>query len=161
MVNIDFSAPAGPITGKILDSSRRGILCEIPKEAFTAGIPKEGEALDLSMNGRTTPGEIRHIVEVADSLGRKMYRIGVETGISRIPAHRIVYKSDRWREIWNGTAPKLLGTGSCSSPCGGICGQVRKEDYGLLHLNGTDKPCTAVVIPPAFGKKKKPWLPWP
>ncbi|MDT8297224.1 MAG: PilZ domain-containing protein [Spirochaetaceae bacterium] len=159
MVKIDFSAPAGPVTGKILDSSRRGVLCEIPKEAFTAGIPKEGEALDLSMEGRTTPGEIRHIVEVADSLGRKMYRIGVETGISRIPAHRIVYKSDQWREIWNGPSNALGEMALVRPRVVEYTERSGRKITGLLHLNGTDKPCTAVVIPPAFGKKKEALAP--
>ncbi len=143
------------VRARILDSSRRGVLCEVDPAAFSGRIPGPGSILELISDEESVPGELRHIIRTVDANGAEIYRLGIETGIRRRPAETEIYNTERWANAWE--APeRSLGDKDLVRP--------RPVEYsdaagrriaGLLHLNAPGKKCTAVVIPPAFGKKKE------
>ena len=157
--HIELTLPSGRVSGRIIDSSRRGVLCEIPVNYFAGTRPAAGSAVEVSFNNKTIPGEIRHVVEEQNNEGITVFRIGLETGIRRCKPESTVYKSEDWKNSWKGK-PFSLGSPSLVHP--------RKVSYtnskgqkiaAFLHIINTEEPCTAVVIPPAFGKKKEAMAP--
>ncbi|RKX97666.1 MAG: hypothetical protein DRZ90_05505, partial [Spirochaetes bacterium] len=152
---IELTSSTEKVFGRMMDSSRRGILCEIPRESFLGNPLNTGQSLDISINGKTIPGEIRHIVEERSNEGRSVFRIGLETGIRRREPESTVYNTETWRKMWNGPQ-KTLGDSSLVHPRSiYYTNHEGRKIAALLHIIDPDKPCIAVVIPPAFGKKKE------
>jgi len=156
---IELAMASLKVTGRVVDSSRRGILCEIPVELFPDLSPVPGQALNISINGKTVPGEIRHVVKYPDTGKNKVYRIGLETGIVRKKPTEIIFDEETWEKTWNGPgyplkSPELIRPKSISYTDGN-----GRKITALLHILDTERPCTAVVIPPAFGKKKEALAP--
>lgn len=156
---IELAASSLKVSGRIIDSSRRGVLCEIPTELFQEYTPVAGQSMDISVNGITTPGEIRHIVENRNKKGNTVLRIGLETGIIRKKPYTTIYNEKNWKDTWNGpeyplnnphlARPRVISYTDCNE----------RKIVALLHILDPNKPCTAVIIPPAFGKKKEALAP--
>jgi ubiquinone/menaquinone biosynthesis C-methylase UbiE len=158
-IKLAFSSLENPITGRLMDSSRRGILCEIPGSAFSSGIPAAGESLDISIDGKSIPGEVRHIFEDQDNDGNPIYRIGLETGIRRREPETTIYNDETWKNAWDGPQRALKESRHVRPRTVSYTDHEGREIVALLHLLNPDEPCTAVVIPPAFGKKKEALAP--
>jgi len=156
---IELAMSSLKVSGRVIDSSRRGILCEIPVELFSDHSPLPGQALNISVNGNTVPGEIRHIVEYPDNNGNNVYRIGLETGIVRKKPAELIYDEKTWEKTWNGPGYPLISPELIRPKSISYTDQNGRKIVALLHILDTGKPCTAVVIPPAFGKKKEALAP--
>ncbi len=147
------------ISGRVIDSSRRGILCEVSAQIFIDGPPAAGQAIEVTMNGKSIPGEIRHIDRDSDDEGHAVYRIGLETGIQRQDPELIIYNDDTWSSSWNGPQ-RPLGDPSMVRPRSvSYTDHKGRKIAAHLHILNPEKPCIAVVIPPAFGKKKEALAP--
>ncbi len=156
---IELAVSSMKVTGKVMDSSRRGVLCEIPMESFRDSAPIAGQALDISIDSKTIPGEIRHIVESRDEKDNKVYRIGLETGIIRKEPTAIIYDDKTWEDTWNGPEYPLNNHHLVRPRSISYTDANGRKIVALLHILDSDKPCTAIVIPPAFGKKKEALAP--
>lgn len=145
------------LNATVLESSRRGLLCEM--DAGDLEDPEKlvtGSPVDLIREKSLTLAcEIRHVDRRTGILGNAIYRIGLETGIRRKEPKRTTYSESEWESAWKGEQ-RALGRNELIRP--------RIVDYedgrgrgirALLHILRTDRPCTAVIIPPAFGKKKE------
>ncbi len=152
---IELSVSSMTVTGKVMDSSRRGVLCEIPMESFRDSVPITGQALDISISNKTIPGEIRHIVEGRDEKNKKVYHIGLETGIIRKEPEAIIYDEKTWEDTWCGPEYPLKNPHLVRPKSISYKDSNGRKIVALLHIMDSDKPCTAIVIPPAFGKKKE------
>lgn len=158
-IELTFSSPEDAVSGQVIDSSRRGILCIIPEKAFGDDSPAAGQSLDISLNGRSIPGEVRHIVQDLDDTGNSVYRIGLETGISRCSPETTIYDEKNWDNSWNGPQ-RALGESSLVRPrTVSYLDHEGRQISALLHIIDAEKPCTAILIPPAFGKKKEALAP--
>jgi len=147
------------VSGTVIDSSRRGILCEIPLESFTDHTPTAGQALNITFDGKTVPGEIRHIVEDRDGKNKRVYRLGLETGIERKEPVSTIYDELTWRSTWSGPQYALKDAELIRPKSVSYTDQNGRKIVALLHILDSKKPCIAVIIPPAFGKKKEALAP--
>lgn len=158
-IELTFSSPEDAVSGKVIDSSRRGILCIIPENAFAEVLPEAGQSLDISLSGRSIPAEVRHIVRDVDDAGKSVYRIGLETGIRRCIPETTTYDEKSWDDSWNGTQRALGDTSLIRPRTVSYTDHEGRLISALLHIIDPGKPCTAVLIPPAFGKKKETLAP--
>ena len=156
---IELVLSSEKVSGRVMDSSRRGILCEIPVTSFSERPPAAGQSLDISISGRIIPGEIRHIVEQRNDKGVLVFRIGLETGITRKDPISIIYDDKTWENTWNGPEYALKDSALIRPRSVSYTDRNGRKIVALLHILDTEKPCTAVVIPPAFGKKKEALAP--
>jgi len=156
---IELSLPSEKVSGRVMDSSRRGILCEIPISALSGQMPSAGQTLDIAVNGKTIPGEIRHIVEERSSEGLMVFRIGLETGIRRRTPESSIYNTDIWKESWKGPQYSLKDPSLIHPVSISYTDHKDRKISALLHIIKPEEPCIAVIIPPAFGKKKEALAP--
>ncbi len=158
-IELSLSSRSRKVTGQVIDSSRRGILCEIPVTSFNGHPPNAGKPLDILINGKTIPGEIRHIIKDRSEEGHMVYRMGLETGIRRLTPESTIYSTDAWNKAWNGPQysfnnPNLVHPVNVS-----YTDFNNRRISALLHIINPEEPCVAIVIPPAFGKKKEALAP--
>ncbi len=159
LIGLAFSFPGNSVSGRVIDSSRRGILCEIPQETFSGRPPTAGQPLEISLSGKSIPGEVRHIVDGFDEDGNAVYRIGLETGIRRRAPELKVYDTETWSKSWNGPQWSLADPALTRPRNVSYTDHEGRKIAALLHITNPDEPCTVVVIPPAFGKKKEALAP--
>jgi len=159
MGNIELELSTETVSGRVIDSSRRGLLCEIPVYSFNENPPIAGQSLNITINGKNTPGEVRHIVEDTSNNGKPIFRIGLETGITRKEPISIIYDEETWEKTWNGPGYPLNNPALVHPRSFSYTERNGRKIVALLHILDSEKPCTVIVIPPAFGKKKEALAP--
>ena len=90
-----------------------------------------------------------------DKNGRTIFRLGVETGITRREPLLTVYDRETWELSWHGPRVALNNENQLRARRSSIKTGSDRRIAGLLHITQLDSPCIAVVIPPAFGKKER------
>lgn len=141
----------------ILESSRRGLLCEfqVGESPETPNLKIGKTVILLREAEKRIPCEIRHIDEIRTETGETVTRIGLETDIQRGDLNLQAYSEEDWERAWNGRQRPLEDTELVRPRIVNYDDGRGRNIVALLHLLRPDEPCTAVIIPPAFGKKKE------
>ncbi|HUX14428.1 MAG TPA: PilZ domain-containing protein [Spirochaetia bacterium] len=154
------------LTGRILDISRRGFLCDVrcPVETATglrAGLHvayEADESLALGMRG-----EIRHARTLSDASESSdvtvVVRIGIEADIARVDCRHMVYTQTDWERAKQQRAEPTDRAVPLENKIVRIRNRSGQDIVAILTANRWHAPATVFVAPPAFGKKKETLAP--
>ncbi|MBN1837233.1 MAG: PilZ domain-containing protein [Spirochaetales bacterium] len=147
------------ITGRLIDTSQRGFLCEVEDAGRLRPRLRRGQRLSYTVQetvALASEGIVRHVRELSRPDGSRVLRVGVEAGIDRSGFAFRAYSSEQWGRMQVYAAPPL--------PTARIPNEtlpVRYQDdrgreiAALLTATRLGVCGPVVVIPPAFGKKKE------
>jgi len=153
------NTPHVKLSGRLIDISRRGFLCEV---APASGQPlklKKGQSLAYSMEealGLDTRGVIRHLTHVTAEDGSEKILIGVEAGIQRQELRLRYFSEDEWSGRLHSFPEEhdIQIRGLESMPVR-YRNDKGREIAALINATGEHTRAPVVILPPAFGKKKE------
>jgi ubiquinone/menaquinone biosynthesis C-methylase UbiE/c-di-GMP-binding flagellar brake protein YcgR len=145
------------LTGRLIDISRSGFLCEVQLPLDLRGVFHIGQMLSYTLKdhwGLDSHGQIRHLQELSETEKDIVLQIGIEAGIERG-----AYEFNRIdKKEWD------LIASDAKVPAPRSSFDCRVVDYADSHnqhiralINATRFPIKApvIVMPPGFGKKKE------
>jgi ubiquinone/menaquinone biosynthesis C-methylase UbiE/c-di-GMP-binding flagellar brake protein YcgR/dienelactone hydrolase len=147
------------ISGKILEVSRHGFLCEVPLTESAQSAFHKGQLLAYEPKrnlGLDSHGQIRHLKQVTSDSGNPRLRIGIEAGIRRKRFIHIKITEDEWK------AGKSDRTERFNHQSRLVRYKNLKGQKIAALINSTREQVRApvVIVPPAFGKKKEALAPF-
>jgi ubiquinone/menaquinone biosynthesis C-methylase UbiE len=151
------------LSGKLVDISRRGFLCEVSPRAGLEVELKKGQPLNYSVEvglGLDSHGVVRHLKHVTNGDGSRTIRIGIEAGVQRRGFRFHYYSPDEWAQKLqpSSTDWEFKPKTSKSLPVRYQNGKGQ-EIVALINATNFKIKAPVVVLPPAFGKKKEALYP--
>ena len=157
-IELDDS-PAGRLSGKLVNISRRGFLCNVTLRKSEKELLKSGAAVSYFFDkevGLDSFGEIRHIKEESSDNGETVLQIGIESGISRSDFALKRFGRSQWnRQKPNRRRDPAVGKEKIISDVVRYNNREGNEIAALLNYTRLDTEAPVVILPPAFGKKKE------
>jgi ubiquinone/menaquinone biosynthesis C-methylase UbiE/c-di-GMP-binding flagellar brake protein YcgR/dienelactone hydrolase len=147
------------ISGRIIEVSRHGFLCEVPLTESVQAAFHKGQLLSYEPKrnlGLDSHGQIRHLKQVTGDQANPRLRIGIEAGIRRKKFIHIKITEDEWKA---GKPDQMEKFNSQSRLV--RYGNLKGQQIAAL-VNSTREQVRApvVIVPPAFGKKKEALAPF-
>jgi SAM-dependent methyltransferase len=148
--------------GVLLDISRRGFLCEIPRAQGREETFAVGRSLRYDLDHRLglgSEGRIRHVKQVHSPRGEAL-QIGVEAGVARMDCQINIITPKAWSENEiDSPISRTRSAGKLVSLPVTFYNKAGQIIRGLLNISHPGARCPVVVIPPSYGKKKEAFAP--
>lgn len=157
--NVPADESKRSMQGKIINISRHGFMCELPLGEDSKNLFKPGEIVGYQTEeklGLGTYGEIRHVSEKLNPLGKRILLLGIESGIKHKPFRFTRYTQAKWeKQNMNQEDLPLSAREKIDSILVKYPNKKGQKIAALVNLTHKKITAPVVILPPAFGKKKE------